>query len=349
MKQISLIIPTYNEAENIEPLIKEIDETVDKSIADFEYIVVDDNSPDGTGAVAEKLKEQYPVRVIHRAGKLGLGSAVVEGFNASTREYVGVMDADLSHDPVILNDMVRALDECDIVIGSRFAEGSRVEKWKWWRKITSVVGVFFAKIISGARDPLSGYFILNRSVINGIKLETKGYKILFEILVKGKWKKIQEFPFTFRIRKHSTSKLNSKEYILFVRQIVSYAIYKYKSLFRYVVIGGTAFVLDMSSLYVFKEWIGMSPVLAVAINQFFILSYIFILNKLWAFNSNQKTGSALSRFVILQIFNYCFGILWMWVFYEHLGANYLIARIANIILFTVWNFLLYKNWIFKKN
>ncbi|MFA5870349.1 MAG: glycosyltransferase family 2 protein [Candidatus Paceibacterota bacterium] len=349
MKQISLIIPTYNEVENIEPLIEEIDKVINKSIADFEYIIVDDNSPDGTGAVAEKLKERYPVKVIHRSGKFGLGSAVIEGFGVSTREYLGVMDADLSHDPDILNNMVKALDECEIVIGSRFAKESNVEQWKWWRKLVSKIGVFFAKLISGAHDPLSGYFILNRSVIDGVQLETVGYKILFEILVKGKWKKIQEFPFTFRIRKYSTSKLNSKEYVLFVKQLLSFAIYKYKSLFRYVVIGGTAFVFDVSSLYVFKELIGMSPVLAVAINQFFILSYIFILNKLWAFDSSKKTGSALIRFFILQLLNYCFGVLWMWIFYEHLGVNYLIARIANIILFAVWNFLLYKNWIFKKN
>ena len=189
-----VIIPTYNEVENIEPLIKEIDEVVNKSIVDFEYIIVDDNSPDGTGAVAEKLKERYPVKVIHRSGKFGLGSAVIEGFGASTREYLGVMDADLSHDPDILNNMVKALDECEIVIGSRFAKESNVEQWKWWRKLVSKIGVFFAKLISGAHDPLSGYFILNRSVIDGAQLETVGYKILFEILVKGKWKKIQEFP-----------------------------------------------------------------------------------------------------------------------------------------------------------
>jgi len=134
-----------------------------------------------------------------------------------------------------------------------------------------------------------------------------------------------------------------------IRQIVLPIIYKYKSLFRYIVIGGTSFILDIGSLYIFKEWVGLSPVLAVAINQCFILSYIFILNKLWAFDSDQKIGSALPRFIILQIFNYCFGILWMWIFYEHLGINYLIARVANIILFTTWNFFLYKTWVFKKN
>ena len=349
MKRISLIVPTYNEAENIKPLIEEVVQKIDSTQIDIEFIIVDDNSSDGTGNIAERLKDIYPIQIIHRSGKLGLGSAVIEGFRLSTREYLGVMDADLSHDPAILNDMIQSLSECDIAIGSRFEAGSSVEQWKWWRKATSYIGVFCARILSGAKDPLSGYFVMRRSVIDGVELTTQGYKILFEILMKGKQKHIREFPFTFRMRERSTSKLNSKEYILFVKQIVSYAMYKYKSLFRYVVIGGTSFVFDMSSLYIFKEWMGLSPVIAVALNQIFILSYIFILNKVWAFHSSKKTGSALVRFVMLQAFNYCFGILWMLLFYEHLGVNYLVARIANIILFVAWNFFLYKTWVFKKN
>ena len=226
MKSVSLIIPTYNEAENIKPFIEEISEVVDKTVADIEFIFVDDNSPDGTGNVIEELKKLYPIQCIHRSGKLGLGSAVIEGFKKSKREYLGVMDADLSHDPVILNDMFRALDMCDIAIGSRFVLGSRVEDWKWWRKLTSVVGVKISELISGAKDPLSGFFIMRRSVINGVELTTTGYKILFEILVKGKWKSIREFPFVFRMRAHSASKLSAREYVLFGKQILSYAWYK---------------------------------------------------------------------------------------------------------------------------
>lgn len=348
MKRVSLIIPTYNEADNLKPLIEEIESVVDANKFDVEFIIVDDNSPDDTGAVAEQLKSIHQVRVIHRSGKMGLGSAVIVGFQESSREYLGVMDADLSHDPRILNSMLESLEINDIAIGSRFEAGSSVEQWKWWRKLTSYIGVFFARIISGAKDPLSGYFVMRRSVIDGVNLETQGYKILFEILVKGNWKSIREFPYTFRIRERSASKLNGKEYLLFGKQIIEYAIYKYKSLFRYVIVGGSAFVLDMVSLYMFKEWLHIHPALAVALNQIFVLSYIFVLNKQWAFNSSQKINKALIRFVILQGFNYCFGILWMFVFYDVLGVNYLVARVANIVLFTVWNFFIYKTWVFKK-
>ena len=126
---------------------------------DLELIVVDDNSPDGTGEAAEGLKERFPVRVVHRPGKLGLGSAVMEGWRLSDRPCLGVIDADLSHDPAILTDLVRGLREHDLMIGSRFGETSRVMKWAFHRKMISFLGVGLARIITGAEDPLSGVLL----------------------------------------------------------------------------------------------------------------------------------------------------------------------------------------------
>lgn len=226
MKLISLIIPTYNEAKNLSPLLEEIWQTIDKSKIDLEFIIVDDNSPDGTGQIAEELSKQYPIKVIHRAGKLGLSSAVIEGFKASKRPYLGVMDADLSHDPVILNKLITSLEEYNIALGSRFEKGSFVEKWPWWRKLISTIGVFLTKKLTGVEDSLSGYFFLRRQVIEDVVLTATGYKILLEILIKGKYKKVKELPFTFRIRRYSTSKLNWQEHWFFAKQLVVYAWYK---------------------------------------------------------------------------------------------------------------------------
>ena len=226
MYKVSLIIPTYNEAKNLPLLVEEIFGLVDKKMIDLEIIFVDDNSPDGTGDVVEELSRKYPIRAIHRAGKLGLGSAVREGFKLSDRPYLGVMDADLSHDPAILNALVFALDGCDISIGSRFEKGSKVENWKWWRRLISEVGVRVTKLLSGVKDPLSGYFFFRRSVIDGVDLDTIGYKILLEILVKGKYVSVRELPYHFRMRKFSSSKLNWKEHWMFLKQVISYSCYK---------------------------------------------------------------------------------------------------------------------------
>lgn len=226
MFQVSLVIPTYNEAKNLPLLVREIFETIDHSLIDLELIIVDDNSPDGTGEVAEELRKEYPIKVVHRTGKLGLGSAVRAGFTASTRSYLGVMDADLSHDPSVLNSMINSLSEYDIVLGSRFEKESVVEQWKWWRELISRIGVWITHFLTGVKDPLSGYFFLHRNVLEGAALNTSGYKILLEILIKGRYKKIKEVPFRFRIRKFSTSKLNSKEHVLFLKQIIAYSWYK---------------------------------------------------------------------------------------------------------------------------
>ncbi len=226
MLHVSLIIPTYNEAKNLPLLVKEVFDAIDRSQIDLELIIVDDNSPDGTGAVAEELGKAYPVRTVHRSGKLGLGSAVRAGFDESKRDYLGVMDADLSHDPSVLNFMIMSLTEYDIVLGSRFEKGSVVEQWKWWRALISKVGVALTYVLTGVRDPLSGYFFLRRSVINNTTLDTTGYKILLEILIKGSYKKVKEVPFRFRIRKFSTSKLDGKEHLLFLKQVIAYTWYK---------------------------------------------------------------------------------------------------------------------------
>lgn len=221
MKRISIVIPTYNERENLPRLVDEIFGIVkNENDVDLELIIVDDNSPDGTGEVADELSKNHSLKVIHRKGKMGLGSAVLEGFHLSNREYLGVMDADLSHDPVILPEMFRNLGEYDIVIGSRFQEESKVENWRIDRKIISVVGVALARYLTHVSDPLSGYFMLKSEVVNGLTLTSPGYKILLEILVKGSYSKVKEIPFRFRTREFSVSKLNSGEYFLFIKQLL---------------------------------------------------------------------------------------------------------------------------------
>ncbi len=224
---VSLITPTYNESENVPILAQEIFSVLQsESDIDLELIVVDDNSPDGTGAVAEGLKDQYPLHVVHRPGKLGLGSAVMEGFALSKRDYIGVIDADLSHDPAILPQLIRGLRECDITIGSRFGETSKVEKWALHRRLTSLTGVGLARLLTGVEDPLSGYFFLHRKGLGDLELTSAGYKILLEILVKGRVATHRSVPFTFRNRQFSKSKLNAKEYILFAKQLLYFSAYK---------------------------------------------------------------------------------------------------------------------------
>ena len=225
--RISLITPTYNERENISLLAQEVFSVLE-GIAeiDLELIIVDDNSPDGTGEIAQELCKRYPVQVVHRSGKLGLGSAVMEGFNRSDRDYLGVIDADLSHDPIVLPDLILGLRDYDLTIGSRYDAESKVEKWPWYRKLISQTGVFLAQQLTGVQDPLAGYFFLRREVLGNMTLTSPGYKILLEILVKGTYRNFLEVPFVFRNRQFSSSKLNVKEYYLFSKQLLLFSLRK---------------------------------------------------------------------------------------------------------------------------
>lgn len=223
---ISLVIPTYNEAKNVELLAKRIMLSYPKT----KIIFVDDNSPDGTAEIIEsRLKKKYGCQLIKRSGKLGLSSAVIEGFSAAKTDIFGVIDADLSHPPEEIPKLVNAIIEgADIVVGSRYVKGGGVEVWPWHRRIISFGATSLARPLTRVKDPMSGFFLIKKNVIAGKKLNAKGYKILLEILVKGVYRKAVEVPYVFRNREFGQSKLGTKEYYHYLNDLRKY--YKHKLL-----------------------------------------------------------------------------------------------------------------------
>ncbi len=225
---ISIITPTYNEAKNLPELAERIDNALKKYA--YEFIVVDDNSPDGTGEIAEKLSNKYPIRVIHREGKLGLASAVTDGFAISKGEILGVIDADLSHPPEKIPGLLKVMEEenADFVIASRLIRDGRVEDWPFHRKLVSWTARMLARPLTPVRDIMSGFFIIKKEVIEGVALKPRGYKICLEILVKGSYGKVKEIPFVFMNRVVGESKLNIKTNVDYLIQLVD--LYRYKLL-----------------------------------------------------------------------------------------------------------------------
>jgi len=224
MKKLSIIIPTYNERENIRKLIEMLERILVD--IDFEIVVVDDNSPDGTGEVAEELAKQYGnIRVIHRPGKLGLASAVIDGIRNSDGRYICVMDADLQHPPQVIPRMLRYADKgYDLIVASRYTEQGGVLGWSLRRKITSRIATILAKILIPASrktsDPMSGFFMFRRGIVRVESLDPVGYKILLEILAKGKYEKVIDIPYVFQRREIGKSKLSSKEILEYVKHLI---------------------------------------------------------------------------------------------------------------------------------
>lgn len=218
--RLSIIIPTYNEAENITELVERISYSL--SNMRFEMIIVDDGSPDGTANIAEALNRKYGnIKVLKRPCKLGLASAVKDGLTKAESEIIAVIDADLQHPPELLPKMYEKIREGhDLVIASRYVEGGMLGKWSLWRKLISkgatiLVHLFFSKT-RRVKDPLSGYFMFKKKVIEGVRLDLTGFKILLEVLVKGKYDSAAEVPYTFMFRKKGKSKLSLKEMISYI-------------------------------------------------------------------------------------------------------------------------------------
>ncbi len=233
-RTITIIIPTYNEKENLPVLVYKIFDVFEDNFLPGNIIIVDDNSPDGTGRIADELSlKNNKIKVLHRRGKEGLSSAVMEGFRHAGGEVIGVMDADLSHPPEVIHELVRPIldRKSEFVIASRYKKNEKIEKWPVMRKIISRGATMLSKPLTNVSDPMSGFFFFRRSTIDGVELSPIGYKIMLEILVKGKYDGIMEVPFTFRDRYKGESKLNWKEHVNYVRHLFRLYVFKIKKIY----------------------------------------------------------------------------------------------------------------------
>ena len=223
---ISLIVPTFNEAETIEELIRRAATAFSASSETFEIIVVDDASQDGTDSIVESLADEYPVRVLRRQGRLGLASAVIEGWNRSVGDILGVIDGDLQHPPEHLSKLARGLQEqnADIAVASRHVQGgtsklSPVRAFISWTA-TGMAMFMLPETLSRVRDPMSGFFMLRRETFEGLDLNPCGYKILLEVLAKAKGSLVIEVPFTFNERFRGSSKMGARQIFEYLQHLV---------------------------------------------------------------------------------------------------------------------------------
>ena len=215
-KKFALIIPTLNEAGNVDPLLARIRAALDPEEINYEVIIVDDGSVDGTQqAVRACAQSDARVRLLERRGEKGLSGAVVHGWRNTNADLLGVMDADLQHPPEVIPELLRAIEKgTDIAIGSRYVEVKRVEGWNPVRQavswLTTLTTLPLQRPGVHVNDPMSGFFVVRRECIDGIQFQREGFKILFEILVRGRIHSATEIPFQFGLRHAGKSKADVK-------------------------------------------------------------------------------------------------------------------------------------------
>ena len=212
LKDFALIIPTLNEAENIDAILSSVTHALSSTEHKYEIIVVDDGSTDDTVSnVRAWMQKDSRVRILCRDGERGLAGAVLHGWSQSRAELLGVIDADLQHPPELLPQLLSAAQDADIVIASRYAGDDGTRGWNPLRVAISRLSTiaaspFIQKKSLKVADPMSGFFIVHRACIDGVEFQPSGFKLLLEILVRGRINLAREIPFHFGLRRAGRSK-----------------------------------------------------------------------------------------------------------------------------------------------
>ncbi|MBE5894356.1 MAG: polyprenol monophosphomannose synthase [Lachnospiraceae bacterium] len=219
---ISIVIPTYNEKDNIKPLLERIHGALPG--IPHEVVFVDDSQDSTPEVIAEIAKTDPTVVLHHRSDEKGLATAVVKGFSLAKGDYVAVMDADLQHPPEVLMDMYAAMEaHADMAIPSRFIPGGSDGGLNLWRKFVSWTARYIGKILlpclRKVTDPTSGLFMIRRELLEGIALNPIGWKIMVEVIAMCPVKKVLETPYVFQEREAGESKLSTKVTIQYLKQV----------------------------------------------------------------------------------------------------------------------------------
>ena len=374
--QVSIIVPTYNESQNIVGILKSIRESIPKGIF-TETIVVDDNSPDGTGKIVEdyissiKKIAENTIDVIHRKAKNGLASAILKGIQNAKGETIVVMDSDFSHPPQIIPKMIEAFKQyqCDLVVASRYITGGNIQGWTTKRKLMSKIATVIAKKGLGIKikDPMSGFFAFKKNIIKELNFDALGYKFLLEILVKTKGINVKEIPYCFENRKFGSSKVDSSTVIDYFKSV--WKLYKNgkiettnekRNSVRFLSKAARFFTVGASGLgvnYVISMLFtsGLTDMWYLHANIFGIIASIstnFILNKVWTFEdrdfSRKKILVQYGKFSLFSSLGALVQLGMVFWLVDSYDVVYSLALISAIATAAFSNFILNKKLTFKE-
>ena len=297
---VTIILPTYEEAESLPSLIEAIDEVRNTSLQNLKLIVVDDKSQDGTEELIAKLQLDW-VRLIVRRREKGLSTAVLRGLEEAESDYCIVMDADGSHPASVVPQMVKALiDGADFTVGSRYVLGGSTEDgWGVLRWINSKVATIMARPFTTVKDPMSGFLGMRRSTfLSAEKLDPVGYKIGLELIVKCGCKNVVEVPIDFRTRQLGESKLTLRvqwEYLQHVIRLLRFAYPALVSFFTFATVGLSGLgIYILSSMittsYISPQWIAITVAIWIA------MTWNFVWDRKWAF-WDSRDKSIISQYI----------------------------------------------------
>ena len=365
---LSLVIPTYKERDNIKNVVRMLSQLLDESIpGDYELIVVDDDSPDRTWEVAESLTREYrQLQVMRRQNERGLSSAVIRGWQAARGRVLGVIDGDLQHPPEVLTQLLRAIQKgADMAVASRHVDGGGVSSWSFVRRFLSrgaqLLGlIILPDVLGRVSDPMSGYFMVRRSSIAGATLNPVGYKILLEVIGRGKVREIAEVGYVFCERVKGESKVTSKQYTDYIHHLVRLRLgtgrlgkisqrinFPVGRFLRFGLVGLSGVFVDMTLLYLLSD----PSTLALPLTRSKILAgeiaiiNNFLWNDAWTFadvsTEQHEWRQRMKRFLkfnIICLAGLVLNVVVLNIVFNFVIQNRYIANLIAIAVATVWNF-----------
>ncbi len=344
---LSIVVPTFNEAENIKLLIDRLARVL-RGIS-YEIVVVDDDSPDGTWRVAQELaRKGYPIRVIRRIGERGLGTAIVRGLREARGEFIVVMDADLQHPPEVVPRLYEEAlrSGADVVVASRYARGGGVKGWSRIRLLISRIASLLAYVLLAesrrTSDPMSGFFLVRRSLVERLWLEGRSWKVLLEILAKAPGARVSEVPYVFEQRHSGESKLGPRAMLDYVFDLLRLG--EYRAL-KFVTVGATGTIVNLAVLWLLKGVLGITDYAAFPAAFETSLTWNFFLHDRWTFRGKRREpglrgwlrywaryhGAALGSMTSYLVIG---------IGLTKLGVNYLLAGFTGIVVGFLANYLI---------
>jgi dolichol-phosphate mannosyltransferase len=361
----SLVVPTFNESENIENIVSILSALLDEAIgSNYELIIVDDNSPDGTWQRAQALMSHYPhLKVMRREHERGLSTAVIRGWQAARGQVLGVIDGDMQHPPESLLQLLTAIQQgADLAVASRHVEGGGVSNWSATRRFLSrgaqMLGLMILpNVVGRVSDPMSGYFLVRRSSIAGVYLSPVGYKILLEVLGRGNVDRVAEVGYVFQERLEGESKVTWKQYVDYIthllklrsrgrigrlRQKLQFPLARF---IRFCIVGFSGVLIDMAVFYLLRVNLGLGIARSTILSAETAVINNFLWNDLWTFSDisrrQPETRYRIKRFLkfnIICLAGIILQTLVVSLMYDFLGVNEFVSKLFAIVVVTLWNF-----------
>ncbi len=352
---VSVVAPVLREAANIEPLVRAVDAALTPLGFDWELLLVDDDSRDGSDEVARKLAPAYPVRLeLRRAEQRDLSMSVLRGLRLARFDRVVVMDADLSHPPERIPDLLEALNESAMALGSRYAPGGSLDRnWGPWRRLISKIATLLAAPLTTCADPMSGFFAVDRSFLPEFgSLRPLGYKIGLELMVRGSLE-VREVPINFQNRSKGSSKLTRDQQLRFLRHLSRLYRFRFPLLSRlacFGLVGASGFALDVAC-WQGLQWIGMEHRLARFISFWPAVTWNWRWNRALTFGDRAPAPRARqwAQFIVASqvglvsnvgVYVALTGAI---AFFDHYR---ILALIAGVVVGMAANFMVADRWVF---